>query len=229
MPPHLAALGSWTQVQEFVYRTCPNYRIRLSIRRAEELLATRLSEPGSITSVVAPVILARGNRAGRRRSSTGFLGDLSFPAPLRSGAAHAHLPLPSSALKTSMLRAARAPEALEITARVAPWGRAPPDLKRLPEALALLQDRRRNHSSIPTPEEHLTWTDHSHMCGEREGIGVGPPDVEVERCSPKERMQTYTWRMSSGSYAWLKLAMFTGEMGTWRQVRMVLCDMCVAI
>ncbi|KAJ8866818.1 hypothetical protein PR048_032679 [Dryococelus australis] len=45
------------------------------------------------------------NRAGRCRWSAGFLGDLQFPPPLQSGAAPYSLKSPSSALKTSLLRA----------------------------------------------------------------------------------------------------------------------------
>ncbi|KAJ8869119.1 hypothetical protein PR048_030687, partial [Dryococelus australis] len=51
-------------------------------------------------------ILASGNRAGRYRWSAGLLGDLPLPTPLHSGAAPYSLPSPSSALKTSVLRAA---------------------------------------------------------------------------------------------------------------------------
>ncbi|KAJ8890029.1 hypothetical protein PR048_009535 [Dryococelus australis] len=48
-----------------------------------------------------------GNRAGRCRWSAGFLGDLLFPPPLHSGAAPYSFQSPSSALKTSLLRAAQ--------------------------------------------------------------------------------------------------------------------------
>ncbi|KAJ8895329.1 hypothetical protein PR048_000655 [Dryococelus australis] len=45
------------------------------------------------------------NRTGRCRWSEGFLGHLSFPPPFQSGAASYLYKSPSSALKTSMLRA----------------------------------------------------------------------------------------------------------------------------
>ncbi|KAJ8893994.1 hypothetical protein PR048_006601 [Dryococelus australis] len=45
-----------------------------------------------------------GNRVGRCRWSTGFLGDLPFPLPCFPALLHAHLASPSSALKTAMLR-----------------------------------------------------------------------------------------------------------------------------
>ncbi|KAJ8866649.1 hypothetical protein PR048_032510 [Dryococelus australis] len=48
---------------------------------------------------------ACGNRAGRCRWLAGFLGDLLSPLPLHSGAAPFSPQSPSSALKTSMLRA----------------------------------------------------------------------------------------------------------------------------
>ncbi|KAJ8867530.1 hypothetical protein PR048_031332 [Dryococelus australis] len=57
--------------------------------------------PGSLR------IFASGNRVGRCRRSTGFLGDLSFPPHFRSGAALYSPQAPSSALKTSLLRAAK--------------------------------------------------------------------------------------------------------------------------
>ncbi|KAJ8867719.1 hypothetical protein PR048_031522 [Dryococelus australis] len=50
-------------------------------------------------------IFACGNRAGRCRWSADFLEDLTFPPPFHSGAAPYSLQSPSSALKTSMLRA----------------------------------------------------------------------------------------------------------------------------
>ncbi|KAJ8890111.1 hypothetical protein PR048_009618 [Dryococelus australis] len=52
-------------------------------------------------------IFASGNRAGRCRWSAGFLGDIPFPTPLHSSAAPYSLQSPSSALKTSLLRAAQ--------------------------------------------------------------------------------------------------------------------------
>ncbi|KAJ8896116.1 hypothetical protein PR048_001458 [Dryococelus australis] len=51
-------------------------------------------------------IFASGNRAGRCRWSAGFLGDLPFSPPLHSAAAPS-LQSPSSALKTSLLKAAQ--------------------------------------------------------------------------------------------------------------------------
>ncbi|KAJ8876192.1 hypothetical protein PR048_024101 [Dryococelus australis] len=59
-------------------------------------------------------IFASGNLAGRCRWSSGFLGDLPFPPPLHSGAAPFTLKSPSSALKTSLLRAAK-PKSLHFT------------------------------------------------------------------------------------------------------------------
>ncbi|KAJ8889401.1 hypothetical protein PR048_008900, partial [Dryococelus australis] len=50
---------------------------------------------------------ASENRAGRCRLSAGFLGDLPFPPPPHSGAAPYSLKSTSSALKTSLLRAAQ--------------------------------------------------------------------------------------------------------------------------
>ncbi|KAJ8875019.1 hypothetical protein PR048_022909 [Dryococelus australis] len=52
-------------------------------------------------------IFACGNRAGRCRWSAGFLGDLLYSPPLHSGAASYSPESPTSALKTSMLRAAQ--------------------------------------------------------------------------------------------------------------------------
>ncbi|KAJ8873439.1 hypothetical protein PR048_024256 [Dryococelus australis] len=52
-------------------------------------------------------IFASGNRAGRYRWLAGFLGDLPFPPPLHSGTAPSSLQSPSSALKSSLLRAAQ--------------------------------------------------------------------------------------------------------------------------
>ncbi|KAJ8878251.1 hypothetical protein PR048_018828, partial [Dryococelus australis] len=52
-------------------------------------------------------IFASGNRAGRCRWSTGFLGDLPFPPRLHYDADSYSLQSPSSALKTSLLRAAQ--------------------------------------------------------------------------------------------------------------------------
>ncbi|KAJ8887565.1 hypothetical protein PR048_013781 [Dryococelus australis] len=52
-------------------------------------------------------IFASGNLVGRCRSSPGFLGDLPFPPLLHSGAAPYSLQSLSSALKTSLLRAAQ--------------------------------------------------------------------------------------------------------------------------
>ncbi|KAJ8878867.1 hypothetical protein PR048_019456 [Dryococelus australis] len=52
-------------------------------------------------------ISACGNRAGRCRWSAGFLGDIPFPLPLHSGAAPYSPQAPSSALKTTLLRAAQ--------------------------------------------------------------------------------------------------------------------------
>ncbi|KAJ8876118.1 hypothetical protein PR048_024027 [Dryococelus australis] len=73
-------------------------------------LAVRLdcSPPTKANRVESPAsslrILASGNRAGRCGWSAGFLGDLPFPPPLHSGAAPC-LTSPSSALKTSLLKA----------------------------------------------------------------------------------------------------------------------------
>ncbi|KAJ8882051.1 hypothetical protein PR048_018539 [Dryococelus australis] len=52
-------------------------------------------------------IFACGNRAVRCRWSAGFLGDLPFPLPSHSGAFSYSPQSPSSALRTSMLRAAQ--------------------------------------------------------------------------------------------------------------------------
>ncbi|KAJ8867819.1 hypothetical protein PR048_031624 [Dryococelus australis] len=101
------------------------------------LLDSHIGEPGSIPDGVAPGfshgaavvervacstlteanrgqapagysrILASGNRAGRCRWSAGFLGDLQFPFPL---VFHSHLISSSSALETSLLRAAQITE-----------------------------------------------------------------------------------------------------------------------
>ncbi|KAJ8867859.1 hypothetical protein PR048_031664 [Dryococelus australis] len=70
------------------------------------VLASHRGEPGSIPGG-GHRIFASGNRAGRCRRSTGFLGDLPFPLPLHSGATSYSFQSPSSALKTSMLRAAQ--------------------------------------------------------------------------------------------------------------------------
>ncbi|KAJ8871716.1 hypothetical protein PR048_028048 [Dryococelus australis] len=52
-------------------------------------------------------IFAYGNRARRYRWSAGFLGDLPCPTPFNSGVAPYSPPSPSSALKTSLIRAAQ--------------------------------------------------------------------------------------------------------------------------
>ncbi|KAJ8886303.1 hypothetical protein PR048_012514 [Dryococelus australis] len=52
-------------------------------------------------------IFVCGNSAGRCRCSAGFLGDLPFPSLFHSGAAPYSLQLPSSVLKTLLLRAAQ--------------------------------------------------------------------------------------------------------------------------
>ncbi|KAJ8895571.1 hypothetical protein PR048_000907 [Dryococelus australis] len=55
----------------------------------------------------SPDFRVNGNRVGRCRWSAGFLLDLPFPQPLHSGADPCSLQSHSSALKTSMLRAAQ--------------------------------------------------------------------------------------------------------------------------
>ncbi|KAJ8888363.1 hypothetical protein PR048_007853 [Dryococelus australis] len=78
---------------------------------ADSLLASHQGEPGSIPSWITPgFFFACGNRAGRCRWSAGFLGDLPFPPPpppFHFGAAPCSTQSPSSALKTSLLRAAQ--------------------------------------------------------------------------------------------------------------------------
>ncbi|KAJ8893643.1 hypothetical protein PR048_006243 [Dryococelus australis] len=63
-------------------------------------------------------IFACGNRAGRYRWSVGFLGDLPFPPPFHSGAAPYSPQSPSSALKTSMLRAVQISSPLTLRVRL---------------------------------------------------------------------------------------------------------------
>ncbi|KAJ8881427.1 hypothetical protein PR048_017908 [Dryococelus australis] len=63
-------------------------------------------EPGSVPGWVTG-FCASGNRAGRCRWSECLLGDLPFPPPFHVAAASYSPPSPSSALKTSLLRAAK--------------------------------------------------------------------------------------------------------------------------
>ncbi|KAJ8877916.1 hypothetical protein PR048_022375 [Dryococelus australis] len=65
-------------------------------------LASHPGGPASITGGVAPGFFPCENRGRRCRWSAGFLGDLSFPPPLHSGAAPYSYPSPSSALNTSI-------------------------------------------------------------------------------------------------------------------------------
>ncbi|KAJ8876209.1 hypothetical protein PR048_024119 [Dryococelus australis] len=69
---------------------------------ADRALVLHHGEPSSIPG---------GNRAGRCRWSAGFLGDLSLPLrPCIPALLHTHLSSPSSALKTSQLKAAQIPQ-----------------------------------------------------------------------------------------------------------------------
>ncbi|KAJ8888462.1 hypothetical protein PR048_007952 [Dryococelus australis] len=70
-------------------------------RIAVNLLASHQGDPGSIPGRVTPC----GNCTGRCRWLAGFLGDLPDSPPFHSGAALYSPQSPSSALKTSMLRA----------------------------------------------------------------------------------------------------------------------------
>ncbi|KAJ8876044.1 hypothetical protein PR048_023952 [Dryococelus australis] len=78
--------------QHFVRRT--DVYVRCSKRPT--LFASRQGEPGSIPGRVTPGF-----------SHTGFPGDLPFPLPFQSGAAPYSPQSPSSALETSLLRAAQ--------------------------------------------------------------------------------------------------------------------------
>ncbi|KAJ8896818.1 hypothetical protein PR048_002164 [Dryococelus australis] len=64
-----------------------------------------LRQPGSIPRGMAPGNIAYGNRAGRCCWSAGFLGDLPFPYPFIPALLHTRLTSPTSAIKTSILRA----------------------------------------------------------------------------------------------------------------------------
>ncbi|KAJ8883340.1 hypothetical protein PR048_015183 [Dryococelus australis] len=72
-------------------------------------LGSHLCEPGFESQRGRFRIFGCENCAGRCHWSTGFLGDLPFLPPLHSGATlySPHLTSPSSALKTSILKAAR--------------------------------------------------------------------------------------------------------------------------
>ncbi|KAJ8889722.1 hypothetical protein PR048_009223 [Dryococelus australis] len=72
---------------------------------AARALALHLDGLVSTTGGVAPRIFALGNRAGRCRWLVGFLGDLPFPSPCIPVLLHTHLALPSSTLKTPLLKA----------------------------------------------------------------------------------------------------------------------------
>ncbi|KAJ8872649.1 hypothetical protein PR048_026258 [Dryococelus australis] len=70
-------------------------------------LASHQGEPGSFPGRVTK-IFACGNRAGRCRWSAGFFSGISrFPRPFIPALLHTHFALPSSALKSSLLRAAQ--------------------------------------------------------------------------------------------------------------------------
>ncbi|KAJ8895088.1 hypothetical protein PR048_000413 [Dryococelus australis] len=71
------------------------------------LLASHQGEPGSNPDEVAPGFPRVGNRARQCHWSMSFLGDLPFPLPFIPALLHNHLASASSALKTSMLRAAQ--------------------------------------------------------------------------------------------------------------------------
>ncbi|KAJ8892416.1 hypothetical protein PR048_004996 [Dryococelus australis] len=72
---------------------------------AERLVSSPPTKSNRVESSAGNRIFASGNRAGRCRWSTGFLGDLPFPPILHSGTAPYSLQPPSSAQKTSLLRA----------------------------------------------------------------------------------------------------------------------------
>ncbi|KAJ8877588.1 hypothetical protein PR048_022043 [Dryococelus australis] len=75
---------------------------------AERLACSPPTKAIRIQSPAGPLrIFACGNRPGRCRWSAGFRGDLPFPPPLHSGAAPYSPQSPSSALNTSMSRAAK--------------------------------------------------------------------------------------------------------------------------
>ncbi|KAJ8875980.1 hypothetical protein PR048_023888 [Dryococelus australis] len=69
------------------------------------LLASHLGDQGFNSRLASLRIFACGNRAGLCLWSAGFLGDLPFLPPFHSGAAPYSPQSPTSALKTSMLRA----------------------------------------------------------------------------------------------------------------------------
>ncbi|KAJ8871294.1 hypothetical protein PR048_027602 [Dryococelus australis] len=73
---------------------------------AEQLVCSPPTEDIWVHSPAGSLrIFASGNRAGRCCWSAGFLGDLPFPPPFRSGVAPYSPQSPSLALNTSMLRA----------------------------------------------------------------------------------------------------------------------------
>ncbi|KAJ8896289.1 hypothetical protein PR048_001633 [Dryococelus australis] len=72
---------------------------------AERLAHSSATKANRVQSPAGHRIFASGNSTGRCRWSAGFLGDLSFTPPLHSGVAPYSLQSPSSALKTSLLRA----------------------------------------------------------------------------------------------------------------------------
>ncbi|KAJ8898158.1 hypothetical protein PR048_003518 [Dryococelus australis] len=100
-PPHLYRLAVLLGVAP---QTEPHSGATVAERLAHSPPTTAIRAQSSVGSIR---ISAYGNRAGRCRWSAGFLGDLPFPPPFRSGAAPYSSQSPSSALKTSMLRAAQ--------------------------------------------------------------------------------------------------------------------------
>ncbi|KAJ8885930.1 hypothetical protein PR048_012136 [Dryococelus australis] len=68
------------------------------------LLASHLGKPGSIPYGVAPRLSHMGIVSDDAAGGRVFLGDLSFPPSFHPGQFHTHLDLPSSAVKSPLLR-----------------------------------------------------------------------------------------------------------------------------
>ncbi|KAJ8893902.1 hypothetical protein PR048_006503 [Dryococelus australis] len=84
-----------------------------------ERLASHQADPGSIPGGSLR-IFACGNRAGRCCWLAGYVGELPFPSPFNSVATPYSYQSPSSALKTSILRADRSSALLTITSAAGP-------------------------------------------------------------------------------------------------------------
>ncbi|KAJ8873464.1 hypothetical protein PR048_024282 [Dryococelus australis] len=97
-------------IDKFVYETVESRLQAVSTQmktRSAKLASRRPARSPPTGARPGHRLFASGNRAGRCRWSAGFLGDLQFPPPLHSGDAPYSIQSPSSALKTSQLKAAQ--------------------------------------------------------------------------------------------------------------------------